>query len=147
MFGLFVALGLLVFGYIIGTSREKSHFKSLRQRESALQEISWRSTGKKEDFSRYQEGRLVSGHVVIGQDYFKAFLGGLINLVGGRLGVYESLLDRGRREAMCRLREEAKSWGCSEIVNVRFETSIIGENTGKKNSGAIEIFTYGTALK
>ena len=138
---------LLLGGFFIGTAREKSHFKSLRKREEALNRVSWRSTGKKEDFSQMADSALVMGHVVIGQDYFKSFLAGLINIVGGRVGVYESLLDRGRREALCRLRKVAKDWGGLEVVNVRFETSIIGQNQGKHKGGAVEVFAYGTAIK
>jgi uncharacterized protein YbjQ (UPF0145 family) len=62
------------------------------------------------------EGILVSGHVVIAQDYFKSFLASLVNITGGRVTSYESLLDRGRREALCRMRESAKAWGCDQIV-------------------------------
>lgn len=147
MFSLLFAITLLALGYFIGSAREKKHFKSLRKREHFLNAIPWRSNGKKEDFSKYKEGALVTGHVVIGQDYFKSFLSGLVNVIGGQMSSYESLLDRGRRESLCRLRESARDWGCREIVNVRFETSVIGENQGKKKSGAIEIFAYGTALK
>lgn len=138
---------LLAFGYFIGTAREKSHFKSLRKRETILNKIPCRSTGKKDKFENSSEGTLVTGHVVIGQDYFKSFLAGLINLIGGRVGVYETLLDRGRREALCRMREEALEWGCTEIANVRYETSVIGQNQGKQKGGMIEVFAYGTAVK
>jgi len=147
MIQLGIALALLAAGYFIGTAREKSHFKSLRKREEALNSISWRSTGKKEKFDTASDAVLVMGHVVIGQDYFKSFLAGLVNIVGGRVGVYESLLDRGRREALCRLRQIAKDWGCREVVNVRFETAVIGQNQGKQKGGAVEVFAYGTAVK
>jgi uncharacterized protein YbjQ (UPF0145 family) len=138
---------LLILGFFIGTAREKSHFKSLREREQKLNAISWRSTGRKEKFENVRESTLVMGHVVIGQDYFKSFLAGLVNIVGGRIGVYESLLDRGRREALCRLRQVAKDWGGHEVVNVRFETALIGQNQGKQKGGAVEIFAYGTVIK
>lgn len=147
MFQLAIVVLLLLAGFFIGTAREKSHFKSLRKREAALNTVSWRSTGKKEKFEGMSESALVMGHVVIGQDYFKSFLAGLINIVGGRVGVYESLLDRGRREALCRLRQVAKDWGGAEVVNVRFETAVIGQNQGKQKGGAVEVFAYGTAVK
>jgi len=147
MIQLGLILALLVAGYFLGTAREKSHFKSLREREQNLNVISWRSNGKKEKFENIRESALVMGHVVIGQDYFKSFLASLINIVGGRVGVYESLLDRGRREALCRLRQDAKEWGCTEVVNVRFETALIGQNQGKQKGGAVEVFAYGTAVK
>lgn len=147
MIQLGLILLLLVAGYFIGTAREKSHFKSLREKEKSLNSISWRSTGKKEAFEDMTDSTLVMGHVVIGQDYFKSFLAGLINIIGGRVVVYESLLDRGRREALCRLRQVAKEWGCREVVNIRFETAVIGQNQGKQKGGAVEVFAYGTAVK
>jgi len=147
MFQLGIVVLLLLAGFFIGTAREKSHFESLRRRERHLNKVSWRSTGKKEDFSQMSDSALVMGHVVIGQDYFKSFLAGLINIVGGRVGVYESLLDRGRREALCRLREVALNWGGTEVVNVRFETAVIGQNQGKQKGGAVEVFAYGTVVK
>lgn len=145
--GFIIFLVLLALGFWWGSSREKAHFESLRLREKKLNEVSWRSNGKKERFEAMAEGTLVTGHVVIAQDYFKSFLAGLVNITGGRVTAYESLLDRGRREALCRMREAALLWGCDEIVNVRFETSVIGQNQGKQKSGAIEVLAYGTALK
>lgn len=147
MENLIIPIVLLTLGYFIGSAREEKHFKSLRKREAFLNSVPCRSTGKKEKFDNYSEGSLVSGHVVVGQDYFKSFLAGLVSIVGGRMTTYEALLDRGRREALCRMREQASKWGCKEIVNVRYETSVIGQNQGKQKSGAIEVFAYGTALK
>lgn len=147
MIELGIFLGLLTLGYGVGTAVERSHFKSLRQREEELNSIPWANLGRKSDWSGCQDSKFVSGSVVIAQDYFKGFLAGLISLTGGRLGVYESLLDRGRREALCRLKEEAKNWGCDYIANIRFETSNIGMNKQGKATGSIEVLAYGTAIK
>jgi len=67
----------------------------------------------------------------------------LINIFGGRVSSYESLLDRGRREAILRMKESAK--GASEIVNVRIETSSISKNDNR-GIGSIEVYAYGTAI-
>lgn len=47
-----------------------------------------------------ESGDLVVGNVVISQDYFKRFAAGIKGLFGGRIGVFEPLLERARREAL-----------------------------------------------
>ena len=68
----------------------------------------------------------------------------MINLVGGRVTVYESLMDRARREAILRMKEEAGS--CDMIINTRLETMTIS-NTSNKSTGTVELLAYGTAIK
>ena len=139
---------LLGLGYYWGKRAEFNHLKSLRHREVYLSKVSWSSVGKKEDFSAsYLSGQLFIGQVVIAQDFFKAFIAGLIGIIGGRITVYESLLDRGRREALCRLRENALKSGYTSLINVRFETSTLGSNNNNKASGVVEVLAYGTGIK
>ena len=90
---------------------------------------------------------LFLGSVVISADYFKIFASSLRNLVGGRVVVYESLLDRGRREAILRMKEQAIAWGGTQIYNVRLETSNIGSQAGGRGLAAIEVTAYGTAIR
>ena len=87
--------------------------------------------------------RLVNGSVVISIDYFKRFLASLINIFGGNIGAYETLLDRARREAILRMKEDAND--ASEIINIRIETSSISKNS-TKNVGTVEVLAYGTAI-
>ncbi|MEL6500540.1 MAG: heavy metal-binding domain-containing protein, partial [Cyanobacteria bacterium J06623_1] len=75
------------------------------------------------------------------------FASSLRNLIGGRMIVYESLLDRGRREALLRMKEQAIGWGATQVVNVRLETSNIGNQTSGKGLVAIEVIAYGTAIR
>jgi len=88
---------------------------------------------------------LVSGNVVVSVDYFKRFLSKLRNLLGGRMKSYETLLDRGRREAVLRMKEHAIKMKASMIFNPKFETSSIykGRNNGV---GSVEVLVYGTAF-
>ena len=86
---------------------------------------------------------LVSGSVVVSEDYFKQAVAGLQTLFGGRLRSYESLLDRARREAVLRMKEDARQRLGTMIVNVKFETYSV---PGKAAMGAVEILAYGTAL-
>jgi len=87
--------------------------------------------------------QLIAGSVVVASDYFKSFTAGLINIFGGHVTPYESLLDRGRREAILRLKHEAEQLNADYVFNIKFETTRIA--TGGR-LGAIEVLTYGTAL-
>jgi uncharacterized protein YbjQ (UPF0145 family) len=91
---------------------------------------------------------LVTGSVVVSVDYFKRFLAGLRGLVGGEVKSYGTLLDRARREAVLRMKEEAIRKGYDAIVNVRLETSRLasGRRDGKGTAG-VEMLAFGTAVK
>jgi uncharacterized protein YbjQ (UPF0145 family) len=78
--------------------------------------------------------------VVIASDYFKNFTATLKNFFGGRLTSYESLMDRGRREAMLRLKEKAVAGGADEIVGLRLMMTAVDQF-------GIEILASGTAVK
>ncbi len=146
MFELGIFFSLLLIGYFTGSAFEKSHYKSIEKRETELHDLPCRS-----DHTLYQpatEGTLVVGLVVVSHDFFKKFLAGLRNLFGGRVTVYESLLDRARREAILRMKSEARAFNAREIINLRIETRSIPKSSRQKNSvGAIEVIAYGTAIK
>ncbi len=143
-FGVFFLLLLL--GYLAGSYLEEAHYRRIRARElemSGMPTVNFRSppAGWK-----IESSVLVTGSVVVSVDYFKRFLAGLRILVGGRLKSYESLLDRGRREALLRMKEHAAAQGCQAVINVRLETSRMA---GSSNQGAagVEILAFGTAVK
>ena len=88
---------------------------------------------------------MVSGSVVVSVDYFKRFLAALRNLFGGRVISYESLLDRGRRESLLRMKQQAEELGAGMVFNVKYETASISK--GRRDTiGSIEVLAYGTAL-
>lgn len=145
-FELALFLFLLALGFFIGRLLERRHYHSIRKREKKLAKVLTFATRFPPNLVDPQECRLVSGCVVISSDYFKQFVGGLRNLVGGRFRGYETLLDRARREAILRMKEEARRAGYYLIVNVKVEnTSISGGRQGTIPS--FELFAYGTALK
>ena len=145
MENIIIFLVLLVLGYGFGRAAELRHFKSIRLREKALQSIPAMATKIPDPSLRPRHTQLVSGNVVVSVDYFKRFLAGLRNLVGGRVTSYETLLDRARREAVLRMKLEANRLGAKLIFNVKFETSSISK--GARNQiGAVEVYAYGTAF-
>lgn len=146
MIDLSIFLVLLGLGYVFGFIAEKKHYKSILKRESATINLPC-MTLKKPPANLRCKTRLVAGNVVVSVDFFKRFLAGLRNLFGGRVKSYETLLDRARREAILRMKEQAIDDGAKVIMNIRIETSSINKSSGRKQSvGSIEVLAYGTAI-
>lgn len=142
---LVVFLVLLALGYGFGRFSERRHYRSIIQREQQLRDIALVPIKIPPPEYLKHDSTLVSGSVVISVDYFKTLAASLRNIFGGRVGAYESLLDRARREAALRMQEEARQLGADTVYNVKYETSRIGENAAK-GLGSVEVLAYGTAL-
>lgn len=145
MYDLILFLVLLLLGYVFGQRAEKRHFRSIIEREKQLRDILVFSERRIPDEDKL-DGKLVCGSVVISVDYFKRFVAGLRSLIGGRVSAYESLLERARREAILRMKEEARRSGAICVWNTRLETSSIYKGA-QQSIGAVEVLAYGTAVK
>lgn len=142
-------LGMVVFlfflGLIGGTINEKRHYKSIRRREELfLQQPSITLDKRFEPEQPVERVGMVYGSAVISIDYFKLIVAALIKIFGGRVTVYESLLDRARREALLRMKEQAPD--ADIIINVRIETSSISKGTQEHAVGTMEALAYGTCV-
>jgi len=144
MTDLIIFLALLATGYTVGRIAERRHYRSIRTREKEMANVMV-FTNRFPPLTQQASQALVTGSVVISEDYFKRVVSGLQSLFGGRLRAYESLLDRARREAVLRMKQEARDKGAKMIINVNFQTfSIPGRNP--RSFGAVEVMAYGTAL-
>jgi len=140
-------LALLILAYFVGTAIERRHYRGIREREAnwrGLPAITFREIPPAWEVD---EGGLVTGSVVVSVDYFKRFLAALRAIVGGRIKSYESLLDRGRREALLRLKQDAIDRGYGAVVNVRLETSRLANGRGDQGTAGVEVLAFGTGLK
>lgn len=142
---LILVIVLVSLGYFFGKRAENKHFKSIIEREQQLNTLPAMASRMPPQEGAYDQ-ILVSGSVVIANDYFKTFVAGLRNLFGGKISTYESLLDRARREALLRMKEEAKHLNADLVFNVKYETANISGQTSKKPP-IIEAHAYGTALR
>ena len=134
---------LLTVGYISGSILEKRHLNAIRSRESEMIDLPTVMLKKPLNTSTITQSKLVTGSVVISIDYFKKIVASLVNIFGGNMVSYETLVDRARREAILRMKSEAKD--ASEIINIRLETSSISKNANR-SVGAVEVLAYGTAI-
>ena len=137
----------VVFALVVGTIIERRHYASIREREKKFLGLPAVPNEIIEEGRGVVDARMVCGSICVSIDYFKRFLAGLRNIVGGRVRSYESLVDRGRREAILRMKEECPD--ADIIVNFRMETATIAKTgrRGKESVSGVEVLAYGTALK
>lgn len=140
-----VVLVTLIIGYSFGRVAEKRHYRSILRREAELSDLIVIACKTLPESAVPPTTQMVLGNVVISVDYFKRFVAGLRMIFGGRVHTYESLLDRGRREALLRMQERAKALGANSIFNVRLETSSISKGA-RQSVGSVEVLAYGTAV-
>lgn len=142
-----IILCLLALGYFAGSRAERKHYRSIREREDSLIDLPAVTFRTLVDAGTVERSTLVTGSAVISVDYFKRMLAGFRALVGGRVKSYESLLDRARREAVLRMKEEAPN--ADAIVNMRIETTSISKGGGSRRNrqvSTVEALAYGTAV-
>lgn len=132
---------LLILGYLFGRVAERRHYKLIIKQEAKMQYLPVVASRYPPTDREYKQ-RLVTGNVVIASDYFKTFLARLINIFGGRVTPFESMLDRARRESILRMKSEAAQADASYVFNVKFDTTRIA--TGRV--AAMEVVAYGTAM-
>jgi uncharacterized protein YbjQ (UPF0145 family) len=117
--------------------------ESIRQREEALRHVVALNTRYVPEGVAATGAQLVTGGVVVSSDYFKTFVAGFRAFFGGRFRGYETLLERARREALLRLKEDAQAAGATLVIGVRFQsTTIAGSSTP-----SVEVLAFGTALR
>ena len=147
MIELGVFIVLLAIGLFFGRANEQRHFRELLELEATLRDVVTCSGRGPADDGQFRSATLVVGSVVIAEDYFKRVAAALKSLIGGNIVAYESLLERGRREAIVRMKEQARRLGATHVVNVRLETASLSEDwSGRRPMFSAELIAYGTAL-
>jgi len=145
MTDIIVLIVLLALGYGFGRMAEKRHYQSIFTREKKYKKLLVIAAKFPPVMQPPPKTTLVTGSVVISVDYFKRFLAALRNFFGGRLKSYETLLDRARREAILRMKQQADDLGADMVFNIKIETASISKGR-KQTVGSVEVLAYGTAL-
>ncbi len=145
MIDLIIFISLIALGYFAGSRAEKQHYRSINKREEEFLYMPAVTLKNVTNQGEIAQSKLVTGSVVISVDYFKRILAGLRAIVGGRMQSYETLLDRARREAVLRMKEQVRS--ADMILNLRIETSSISKGRRQKSVGTVEALAYGTAIR
>lgn len=140
---------LLLIAWGVGSTLERQHFRSILKREDDYRDMTVCNFDWQPEGAEIEKVALAQGSVVVSVDYFKRLVATLKGFVGGRIGAYEPLLERARREALLRMIEDARRQGCDTVVNVRLETSRLANATRNdyERLAGVEMLAYGTALK
>ena len=135
---------LIVVAYFTGSLIERRHFRRIIKKENELRDILAFAIRRAPKELALSEPKLVCGSAVISVDYFKKFAAGLRGVIGGRIGTYESLYERARREAIVRMKDDARRHGGNIVLNVKLESARIYAGGGRATV-SVEAMAYGTA--
>lgn len=138
--------------WMLGRWYQNGLFKALEVAEAAegkgfgdAQLVSYQ---KKQETIAAEYTTLLMANIVVGPSWGQMFLMWMKSLFGGALPSYAGVLDYGRREAIQRLKMQARERGCTSIVNMRVETSVIATAKGNDSkSSSIEFLAYGTGYR
>jgi hypothetical protein len=131
--------------FFTGNAEEKKHYESIVAREEALRHIMVVPVKRLPEY--FSGCHLVHGSVVISSNRFTRVLAIFRLLLGGNVTSFETLLDRARREAVLRMKEEAAKLGANMILNMKFGTVPLMDGDDQGPGGIVEVFVYGTAGK
>ena len=84
---------------------------------------------------------LVRGIIVRAPTIAQGIVGGLKNLIGGRIGAYIEMCEQARQQAYDTMLEHARELGANAIVGVRYDASEV-----VSKGSATEVLCYGTAV-
>ncbi len=84
---------------------------------------------------------LVRGIIVRSPTIIQGILGGLKNIIGGKIGAYTEMCEQARQQAYEALIQHAAQMGANAVVGFRYDASEVGSR-----DSATEVLCYGTAV-
>ena len=82
---------------------------------------------------------VVRGIIVRSPTIAQGIVGGLKNIIGGRIGAYTEMCEQARQQAYDILIEHARRIGANAVIGLRYDASEVA-------NGATEVLCYGTAV-
>jgi uncharacterized protein YbjQ (UPF0145 family) len=71
---------------------------------------------------------LVAGEAILGANLFRDLFASIRDIVGGRSGAYERVLNDARETAIAELTDKAAALGCNAIIGVDIDYETVGQN-------------------
>ena len=71
---------------------------------------------------------IVTGEVIVGANVFRDLFAGIRDLVGGRAGSYENVLQRAREQALSEMQDRARELGANAVIGVDLDYEVLGSN-------------------
>lgn len=71
---------------------------------------------------------IVTGEVIVGANLFRDLFANIRDMVGGRSGAYENVLERARSEALTEMQDRAADMGGNAVIGVDLDYEVIGQS-------------------
>lgn len=84
---------------------------------------------------------LVRGIIVRSPTISQGIIGGLKNIIGGKIGAYTTMCEQTRSQAYDDMEKHAAQLGANAVVGIRYDASSV-----EPRGGAVEVLCYGTAV-
>ena len=85
---------------------------------------------------------IVTGEVIVGANMFRDIFASIRDLVGGRAGAYEEVLERARREAILEMVDKCRRLGGDAVIGCDLDYEVLG-----KAGSMLMVSISGTAVK
>lgn len=85
---------------------------------------------------------VVTGEVIVGANLFRDLFASITDIVGGRSGTYEQVLERARREAIVEIVDKCRQLGGDALVGCDLDYEVLG-----KGGSMLMVSMSGTAVK
>lgn len=71
---------------------------------------------------------LVAGEAILGANLFRDLFASIRDIVGGRAGAYEKVLNDARETAIAELSDKASALGANAVIGVDIDYETVGQN-------------------
>jgi uncharacterized protein YbjQ (UPF0145 family) len=71
---------------------------------------------------------VVTGEVIVGANLFRDLFANIRDMVGGRSGSYENVLERARGEALSEIQDRAADMGANAVIGIDLDYEVIGQS-------------------
>ena len=85
---------------------------------------------------------VVSSESIIGANIFKDLFAGVRDIVGGRSGTYERVIEEARGNAMAELVQKAQSLGANAVIGIDLDFETVGSG-----ASMLMVIATGTAVR
>ena len=85
---------------------------------------------------------VVTGQAIYGANVISDFFAGVRDIVGGRAGAYESVLQEGAAQAMGDMQKHAEGLGANAILGISIDYEAVGKDTSM-----LMVAVTGTAVR
>lgn len=85
---------------------------------------------------------IVTAETIIGANIFKDLFAGIRDIVGGRSGTYERVIEEARQNALVELQQKAQQLGANAVVGIDLDFETVGSG-----GSMLMVVATGTAVK